>query len=109
MVLLHPLAGRPQVIGISRHISGAYSILDLNWDDRDQRLSGLSEGVPGKDYHLFIYLPNQTTIASLKASTTGGGQIVARQDVKGNLLKVTFQGQAEPVHWQAEFGAEVRK
>ena len=29
---IHPWLGRPQLIGISRHISGAYSLLDLQWD-----------------------------------------------------------------------------
>jgi hypothetical protein len=104
VILLHPLLNRPQLIGNSRHISGAYSILDMGWNARDRQLRGVSEGVPGKDYILSIYLPEKITVARVKASAKGGGEIAARQDLKGNLLKVSFQGQAEPVSWQVEFG-----
>jgi hypothetical protein len=104
VILLHPLLNRPQLIGNSRHISGAYSILDMGWSARDRQLRGVSEGVPGKDYILSIHLPEKMTVARVKATAKGGGEIAARQDLKGNLLKVSFQGQAEPVNWQVEFG-----
>jgi hypothetical protein len=32
VVLVHRLLDRPQLIGTSRHITGAYSIRDLSWD-----------------------------------------------------------------------------
>ncbi len=108
VILLHPVTGRPQLIGNSRHISGAYSILDLSWDGSNRRLSGVSEGVPDKDYSLFIYLPDSTGIQSVRASAAGGREIASRKDITGNLLRFTFQGQAEPVSWQIEFRAGIR-
>jgi hypothetical protein len=104
VILLHPLLNRPQLIGISRHISGTYSILDVGWNARDRQLRGISQAVPGKDYTLSIYVPEQMTVTRVRATVKGGGEIAARQDLKGNQLQVSFQGQAEPVNWQVEFG-----
>ena len=48
---IHPLLGRPQLIGISRHISGAYSVLDLKWDAAQSILQRLFPDRPGRCLH----------------------------------------------------------
>ena len=60
---LHPLTGRPQLIGNSRHITGAFSIPSLQWNNTENTLMGLSETIPGDTYDLFIYLHDGITIA----------------------------------------------
>ena len=55
LLLVHPLQDKPQLIGTSRHITGAYSILDLRWDGRNTLL-GSSETVPGDDlFSFYLY------------------------------------------------------
>jgi hypothetical protein len=49
--LLHSLLDRPQLIGTSRHITGAYLILDLGWDASKNRMHGSSKTVPGRPTH----------------------------------------------------------
>ncbi|MGE5645286.1 MAG: alpha-galactosidase [Acidobacteriota bacterium] len=95
VVLLHPALGRPQLIGLSRHITGAYSIEDQSWDAAQQALRGVSSTVPGDPYTLWFYIPDGVTVSSVKA----GGAAV-RPEVKGNVLKLTFAGRAEPVEWE---------
>ena len=48
VVAIYPLLARPQLIGNSRHITGAYSIVDQEWDPAKNRLSGTPETVAGE-------------------------------------------------------------
>src|SRR5262249_31319862 len=57
VILLHPLKDHPQLIAISRHISGVYSIRELRWEASARVLHGVSETMPGPPYTLFIYVP----------------------------------------------------
>ena len=104
VILLHPWLDRPQLVGNSRHISGAYSILDMAWDAQARRLRGTSEGVPGKDYSLYFYIPERMAVSRVTAKTRDGGAVATRQKVAGNSLQVSFQGQAVPVSWEVSFG-----
>ncbi len=103
VLLVHPIQNRPQLIGNSRHISGSYSILDLKWDTKNNTLSGSSQFVAGDLYSLFIYVPPGMKVIQLQAKTAGGKDIKAEQEVNGNSLKFSFQGQAEAVQWQVKF------
>jgi hypothetical protein len=102
VLLVHRLLDRPQLVGTSRHITGAYSIGKLSWDAAGNTLRGVSEVVPGADYTLFIHCPQGAT--AVTATASGGGQAVpVRQEAKGNLLSVSFKSQQSPVDWQVGF------
>jgi len=103
VVLVHRLLNRPQLIGTSRHITGAYSIQGLSWDAASNTLQGLSEIVPGEDYTLFIHLPPGALATSTPTASTGGNPIPVRQERKGNLLSVSFKSPESPVAWQVKF------
>jgi hypothetical protein len=100
---LHPLTGRPQLIGNSRHITGAFSILSLQWNNTENTLMGLSETIPGDTYDLFIYLPDGFTIANLAASVGKNKIVQVKKEMTGNILKLSFQGQTAPVKWLIRF------
>jgi hypothetical protein len=101
--LIHPVLNRPQLVGISRHITGAYSILDLAWDAARNRLSGSSETVPGETYTLFIYVPQGVTVSKIGTRSKGNREVPASHEVTANTLKVSFRGQPDAVDWQVEF------
>lgn len=103
VLLVHALQDRPQLIGTSRHITGAYSILDLGWNNSEKRLSGTSETVPGDIYTLFIYVPDGMNILKSKASTSDNREVKINHEMVGNSLKLSFHGQPEKIHWQVEF------
>jgi len=103
VVLVHRLLNRPQLIGTSRHITGAYSIQDLSWDAASITLQGLSEIVPGEDYTLFIHLPPGAPATSTPMASTGGNPIPVRKERKGDLLSVSFKSPESPVTWQVKF------
>jgi len=100
---IHPALNHPQLIGNSRHISGAYSILEQAWDAAKNELSGTSESVAGDTYTLWFYVPKGFTFKRLSAATKEGSRIAAQHQVDGNLLTVSIQGQAEPVMWDLSF------
>ncbi len=103
VLLVHPLAPHPQLVGISRHVTGVPSILELAWDSPSRALRGSSETIPGEDYTLFVHLPEGTTPSRAQASTAGSRDVPVRQELAGRLLKVSFQGQSGTVAWRLEF------
>jgi len=103
VLLVHALQDRPQLIGTSRHISGAFSILDLGWNNSEKSLTGTSETVPGDIYKLFIYVPEGMNILQSKASTSDNSEVKINHEMVGNSLKLSFQGQPEKIHWQVGF------
>jgi hypothetical protein len=104
VLLIHPLAKRPQLVGTSRHITGAYSIRQVAWDGSQNRLRGVSDTVPGDEYTLWFYVPNGEGVSQVRAQTTGDAVIPVQHDLNGNSLKVTFLGQQEAVNWEVHFG-----
>jgi hypothetical protein len=103
VLLIHPVLGRPQLVGTSRHITGAVSIRSLTWDDSQDRLSGTSDTVPGDDYALWFYIPKGFTFAQVRAASTDNTTVAAHYHADGNSIKVSFPGQAAPVNWQVDF------
>ncbi|HLN01703.1 MAG TPA: alpha-galactosidase [Bryobacteraceae bacterium] len=100
VLLIHPRLGHPQVIGNSRHISGAYSVNELSWDPAAKQLRGTSETVAGDQYTLFVHVPQG--YKQLGARTSAGVASV-REGSEPGMLRVAFQGQSEPVKWVIEF------
>ncbi len=105
---IHPVLNRPQLIGISRHITGAYSILDQAWDTSRTELRGSSETVPGEDYTLFVYVPEGVAVSQTQA-TAQGAKVPVQHELTGHSLKVSFKGQKEAVAWQVKFAASTGK
>lgn len=101
--LIHRVLNRPQLIGTSRHITGAYSILRLEWDASRNRLSGSSRTVPGREYALSIYVPTGHSVSKVGARTGKNQEVEVHDELTGNLLKVSFQGRQEPMEWAITF------
>jgi hypothetical protein len=104
VLLIHPLADHPQLVGLSRHISGAYSILNSAWDSRDKVWRGSSQTVPGDTYTLWFRVPEGMTVARARASTKGAQEIAVKHELNGRSLMVSFAGQREPTDWEIAFG-----
>ena len=103
VLLIHPEMHRPQLVGNSRHISGAYSVLDLAWDSSSRTLSGSMQPVTGDNYTLWIYVPEGVAVSRTRATTKGGSVVPVQHELDGRSLKVSFQGQQEAVDWEVEF------
>ncbi len=106
VVLVHPVRPQPQLVGTSRHITGAHSILDLEWDASKRTLRGSSQAVPGEDYALFVYVPEGMAVSRVQASAEGAREVPVRQELSGRSLKVSFRGRPEAVAWRLEFAAQ---
>lgn len=100
VLLIHPRFDHPQLIGNSRHISGAYSITDLSWDPAATQLRGTSKTVAGDPYTLFVYVPQGYKQLGVRAST---GVATVKEGPKPGILMVSFQGQKETVEWEIGF------
>ncbi len=106
VILIRPLEHNPQLLGDSRHITGAYSVLDLGWDAPGRVLRGSSRTVAGEDYTIWIFVPEGWS-ASRAQATAGGTQAVSvRLEESLNSLKVTFSGVQETLNWQIEFAGK---
>jgi len=105
VLLIHPLLNHPQLIGTSRHITGAYSIRDLGWDSSRNALRGSSETVPGERYTLFVYVPERVGLSKGHATTQGGRAVPVHHEQSVHLLSVSFEGCPELVQWQLDFAA----
>jgi hypothetical protein len=100
---IHSALNRPQLIGNSRHISGAYSILDEKWDGAKNVLSGVSEAIPDEPYTIWFYVPNGVSAANLSVTARDGSKISAQSRLQDNSLMISFQGKPEPVSWAISF------
>jgi Melibiase/Alpha galactosidase C-terminal beta sandwich domain len=102
VLLIHPLTDHPQLVGISRHITGAFSLEGYQWDASSRRLSGVSEAIVGERYALTIYVPRGDSF--LRATATCGGKPVAIASTQtGNVVTVSFPGQSGKVEWNVWF------
>jgi hypothetical protein len=109
VLLIHPLLARPQLVGTSRHISGAYSIKSVAWEGAKNRLHGTSDSVPGDDYTLWFHVPQGITVAQVHAASGARREVPVRHELTGNSLRVTFAGQPEIVDWEVLFAGEPGK
>lgn len=105
VLLIHPVLHHPQLLGTSRHITGAFSIQDLVWNESRRALTGCSQGVPGENYTCFIYVPKKEKVSKVSA-TVKSGEVPVHHEQVGNLLSVTFPGRLEMVQWQVEFAGK---
>jgi hypothetical protein len=103
VLLIHPLLNRPQFVGNSRHITGAYSILSQSWNADSHILSGSSITVDGHSYTLYFYLPGGARTIKAEATDQDGHPVKIQQQQSGNSLAITFRGQKTPVTWKLYF------
>ncbi len=101
--LLYPLLGRPQLIGNSRHITGVYSILEQGWDGSTNTLYGTSQAVAGDSYILSFYVPRKIKMSEATAKSESGRAVALQIRQEGDLLRVSFEGQKDPVIWKVRF------
>ena len=109
VLLIHPLENHPQLVGTSRHITGAYSIQGMEWDGAQNRLRGTSETVSGDAYTLWVYVPKGVSISQVGARTKGNAEVPVQHELRGNSLRMSFAGQPEPVQWEVEFQASATR
>jgi hypothetical protein len=102
VLFIRPLLDRPQLVGMSRHVSGSYSIGALQWDPWKNLLRGTSNAPAGEPYTLWIHVPREfhtTRIAALSH-----GKIVPVSDhITGESLSVRFKGKPATIDWEVEF------
>jgi len=90
------------LVGMSRHISGSYSIEALDWDASKYLLRGSSNAPAGEPYTLWIHVPPQFRVARATARSNSKVTTVT-DDLTGQSLRVRFRGQSAPIEWQVEF------
>lgn len=103
VLLIHPQAGRPQLIGNSRHISGSYSILSQGWDEAKKELHGESLTIAGKGYTLWFAIPGSYEKASAQVSGKDGKAIPCEWKQQGQFASLRFMGTGEPAEWRVRF------
>ena len=96
--IVRPLQTGPQLLTTSRHITGAYSIKQLIWDQSKFTMNGLSETVPGAKYSLFVYVPDKITLSRVDSDAK-----VLFHKLENNLLEVAFEGKKTPIKWTLYF------
>jgi len=103
VLFIHPLANRPQLIGISRHISGSYSIVSQGWNVTRKELHGESTTIPGHPYVLWFYIPNGYTRVSTHVNMKTGKTISVTWRQQGRFASLRFTGADEPIKWRIRF------
>jgi hypothetical protein len=106
VLAVHPLFDHPQLVGTSRHITGAYSITAVAWEPTKKLLHGSSQTVAGEDYSLFLYVPEGFDVSSVRAAANGKRELVVRKSPEGRSLQLTFPGQIQAVDWSITFAAK---
>ena len=79
---IHEKSDIPKVISTDRHIlQGAIEIEEVSWETEKQVLSGLSLGIPGSSYNVYIHVPEPHPWRQ--------GGIALYHDFPGYTLKMT--------------------
>ena len=102
VLFIRPALDRPQLVGMSRHISGSYSIQALEWDASKYLLRGRSAAPAAGPYTVWIHVPPPFRVARVTARSNAKA-IVVTDDLAGQSLEVRFRGQPAPIDWQVEF------
>jgi hypothetical protein len=106
VLLIHPLEGRPELIGNSRHISGTYSIVSQGWDEAKKDLHGESLTVAGKEYTLWFAIPGGYGKATAQVSGKNGKTLTAEWKRQGQFASLSFTGTGEAEVWRVQFQPE---
>jgi hypothetical protein len=98
VLIVRPLLNRPQVLATDRHISGAYSIEELEWDGVKKTLTGSSKTIPGTGYSLFLHVPDEYDVLKIRS----GAKTVSEQ-VGGNVFKLTLLSDKKMTSWSIQY------
>ena len=99
VVTVRQLSEQPQLVATNRHITGAFSIKKLVWDEDKSALHGTSATVPGALYKLFIYVPKGYSVKNVSVS-----EVKPEYTLNADgILEVQFMGQTDPVEWNITF------
>ena len=105
VLLIHPLESHPQLLALSRHISGSYSLRELKWEAATNTLSGTSDSVPGDPYVLWFHIPDGFSSEEIQV-TSADRQLSFDKEPLDGLLKLSFRGVSAPVQWTVHFHAK---
>lgn len=94
---------RPQVVAASRHITGYVSIKQIDWDEENTALVGVSEVPAEAPYSIFIHVPEGMSVTKVEAD-----QEILYHKVEDNLLEIKFAGypereDAQTINWSVVF------
>jgi hypothetical protein len=95
---IRPLLQRPQVLVTDRHISGAYSIETLEWDEVKQTLKGSSKTIPGETYSLFLHIPGNFSLSKIKSKAE-----TVSEKISDDVYKVTMTATEKVAKWSIIF------
>jgi len=96
---IRPQKDHPQLLATNRHITGALSVKEQNWDVSGLTLNGVSESVAGAQYSLFFYVPAHFEIDKVTADAK---KLTYNLD-ENRVLTISFTGQENPVNWSLTF------
>lgn len=98
-LIVKEVSETPQLLATSRHLTCAYSIQELNWDEEEMSLSGTSKTVPGDQYTLFIHVPDEYKFDHTEIESNN-----ASHQIKSNgMIEVAFSGEETPTDWKIVF------
>jgi hypothetical protein len=102
VLAIHPALEHPQLMGTSRHISGAYSIEAQEWNPGGNLLHGRSQTIPGSTYVLWVRVPAGFSLSGVTAKA-GQMEVAVKTEQNGELLSLLLPGQQEAVDWRVNF------
>ena len=103
VLLIRRLLDHPQLVGASRHISGAFSVAKVAWNTAAAELSGEVETVPGEPYSLWVHVPGGKGPNRVKVTVQGGAALKAERRASGEFLTVTFTSPEKAAKWEIAF------
>jgi hypothetical protein len=103
VLAIHRALDHPQLIGIARHISGAYSVIDLEWDADAGQLRGSARREAGDPYSMYVHVTGGYRLSSTAAVTRAGRAVPVEATSAEDLLEVTIAGTTDIVDWRLTF------
>lgn len=98
-LIIRKATENPQLLATSRHLTAACSIQEMNWNSEEKSLTGTSKTVPGDQYTLFIYMPENFEFDKTRINAEN----ITHKTHSNNILEVGFTGKEEPVKWEIVF------
>ena len=104
---LRPAAGRPQVIGTTRHVvQGAVDISDETWDPAARSLRVNSKNLDARPYAVTIAVPKGLRPGSCKADVPCS---VTRLESGHTVLQWVGGGDGRDINWELRFRSVARR
>jgi alpha-galactosidase len=89
----------PWFLSYNRHLSqGGVELRSVKWDEERKALAGEQDAVPGFEYHVYFYAPENYAAASAKVD---GTKAVVERD--GEVVNMRFKPDGKRVRWEVVF------